>query len=230
MADIDVNQKYETMRELHGTEHASANGYVTDSFFRREQRFLIERLRPGKTLDAACGSALMLENCRHLEVIGLDFNMTACQQAQKNKVSVIRGDVFNLPFANDSFTNVINCQFLNQQPGAVRQAFLSELARVTEPGGHCHILWRGADTLIHRIANWLDNTLRQFQGKEIFPQHFHEPHRLMEDAVNAGFKIDLHVMTLPFGPSTVTPGSISAKVFGASYYIRLVKTESGHAT
>ena len=101
---------------------------------------------------------------------------------------------------------------------------------MTEPGGHCHILWRGADTLIHQMANWLDNTLRQFLGKEIFPQYFHEPHLLMEDAVNAGFKVDQHVMTLPFGPSEVRPGSIYAKVLGASYYVKLVKTEPGHAT
>ena len=224
MADQEVDNKYLSMRSTHGHKHASANGYLFDGFFRREKRYLASRVKPGLTLDAACGSALMLKESSRHELVGLDFNQLACEQALSNGVNALRGDVYATPFANDTFDAVINCQFLNQQSEANGRLFVFETARILKSGGECHILWRGADTAIHRTAHFLDSTLRRITGKEIFPQFFHEPRQLITYAECVGLKVHDFDMTLPFGPPSIHPDKPLARFIGASYYLKLVKT------
>ncbi len=223
-ADREVDQKYGSMRARHGIDHASANGYVGQWFFQRERRFLVPRIKPGLVLDVACGSALMLQDCPGLEVVGLDYNQTACEQAKWNKQIICRGNAFNLPFSESTFDAVVNCQFLNQQPDLQRQKFITEVSRVLKPGGHCHIMWRGADTLIHRTVNFGDSFLRKLKSEPIFPQYHHPPSRLLDDAKLAGLKLIEVNMTLPIGPAAIQPGSLAARLLGASYYVDLQKT------
>lgn len=219
-ADKEVNSKYGSMRARHGTNHASANGYIGQWFFQREQKFLTPRIQPGLVLDVACGSALMLQNCQDLEVIGIDYNQTACEQARLNQQLISRGDAFNLPFAAETFDSVVNCQFLNQQPRELRAKFLTEIARVLKPEGECHIMWRGAETLIHQSVNFAENLIRKIQSEPIFPQYHHPPDILLAEAERNGlYPLEVN-MTLPIGPATVTPGSALAKFFGASHYVR----------
>jgi SAM-dependent methyltransferase len=221
MADQQVDKNYGSMRTRHGLNHASANGYVGEWFFRREQRFLTSRLNSGVILDVACGSALMLKGLANAEVIGLDYNLLACEQANANDQTIVRGDGFNMPFAGQTFDAVVNCQFLNQQTPAQRRQFIAELSRVLKPGGHCHIMWRGAETLIHRCVNFASSVIRNLQGEPIFPQYYHPPQLLLEDAINAGFELVEQNMTAPLGSATVTPGGLMAKLLGASHYVNL---------
>lgn len=224
LADKQVDRQYGSMRAKHGLEHASANGYVGEWFFLREQRFLLSRLDPGLTLDAACGSALMLRGAKNITAIGLDFNAIACEQALKNQQVVARGDAFAMPFADETFDSIINCQFLNQQNKNQRQQFIKEAHRVLKHGGHCHIMWRGAETLVHRLVNFASNTLRRLNSEPVFPQFYHAPAELLAEATVLGFKLVERDMTVPIGPVRVTPDTILAKVFGASHYVKLVKT------
>ncbi|MFN3235681.1 MAG: class I SAM-dependent methyltransferase [Pseudomonadales bacterium] len=221
MADRQVDKNYGSMRTKHGLDHASANGYVGEWFFRREQRFLTNRLGTGLILDAACGSALMLKDLGNADVIGLDYNLLACKQASANDQTIVRGDGFNMPFANQTFDAVINCQFLNQQTPAQRQQFIAEVSRVLKPGGHCHIMWRGAETLIHQSVNCASNILARLQGEPTFPQYYHPPQLLLQDAINSGFELVEQNMTAPLGGATVAPGSLTAKIIGASHYVNL---------
>lgn len=223
MANQQIDQKYASMRGRHGTAHASANGYVGHWFFTREQRFLLSKIKPGLTLDIACGSGLMLLDAPDLDVIGIDYNATACIQAHSNSVAITRSDAFNLPFYNDTFHSVVNCQFLNQQTDNDAQRFLSEAARVLSPGGKLHLVWRGADTLIHRTVYGLSSLLRKLVGEPIFPQFDHQPNALIESSKTFNLKVVEQSMTLPFGPKEVSPGSLTAKIAGASRYLCLEK-------
>tara|TARA_R110002073_G_scaffold4917_6_gene31030 strand:+ start:1903 stop:2580 length:678 start_codon:yes stop_codon:yes gene_type:complete len=224
VADQRVDEKYTPMRDRHDAQHASANGYVGNWFFQREQRFLLNRIQPGLTLDIACGSGLMLKRAPGLDVIGLDFNADACRQARSNQTAITRGDAFTLPFAEHCFDNVVNCQFLNQQPIGQEQLFITEAARVLKPGGQLHIMWRGATTLIHRSVNQLSRTLNRVKGEPNFPQFVHTPDNLVRVAKSCHLSEVVRTMTLPLGPAEIQPQNPFAAIFGASHYLCLEKT------
>lgn len=214
------------MRDRFGADHARANGYVADWFFLREQAFLIPKIKPGKVLDVACGSGLMLQplNDSH-EVIGIDFNNTACQQALLNRVNVVRGDAFSLPFEDASFDVVTNCQFFNQQPTRQVELMIREAGRVLKPGGHMHLMWRGAHTVIHRFTYGLISLVNYLVGRPNFPQFDHMPDQIMPLLTDCQLSPGAQRMTLPVGAADVQPNSVTAKIFGASHYLMLEKRD-----
>lgn len=224
MADIRVDKKYAGIREAHGGKHASANGYVGHWFFLRERQFLAAQIETGFTLDIACGSGLMLNQLPHLpHVVGVDFNESACKQARWNQFSIVRGDAFELPFRPNTFDNVVNCQFFNQQTPLQRRPFFAEVNRVLKPGGKCHILWRGATTLIHRSAHRVFRFVDTLKGAEQFPQYAHSPTELIEMAANFNLRAMDSCTTLPFGPAAVKNHNPLAQIIGASHYLQLEK-------
>jgi ubiquinone/menaquinone biosynthesis C-methylase UbiE len=228
-ADSSVDELYERMRSAHGAKNAYANGYRLHRFFKREQRLLLSHLEPGKgpILDIACGSGLMLLPlaAQGTVIIGVDFNETACMDARRNGLTILRGDAFNLPIAGDSIAQAVNCQFLNQQPKERTQRFIEEAARVLMPGGRLLILWRHADSLLHRSAHAALQTLDKFTGAQPeFPQYTNTLDEIATYAPAAGLSLELDAVTLPaLWPDTLPSASLRARIFGASLFAILKK-------
>jgi demethylmenaquinone methyltransferase / 2-methoxy-6-polyprenyl-1,4-benzoquinol methylase len=100
----------------------------------------------GSALDACCGTGDLTLSLAALwprsSVIGLDFTEAMLQVARKKagrrpdlyaRVSFMRGDLLDLPFADDRFAAVTVGWGVRNVPD-VRRAFV-EMARVTVPGG-----------------------------------------------------------------------------------------------
>ena len=121
MADQHTDKMYDALRSQWG-KHARANGYQLNSFFLSEQAIVLSALQEKQfpIVDLACGSGLMVLPIAtdQNQIFGLDFNADACSGARTLGLNVVRGDVFHLPFADDSVGQLVNCQFLNQQPNA----------------------------------------------------------------------------------------------------------------
>ena len=228
-ADSNVDELYEVMRSAHGARKAGANGYRLHSFFRREQRLLLSHLDwdKGPILDIACGSGLMLLPlmAQGRTVIGVDFNETACNDARHNGLAILRGDAFNLPIGDNSIAQAVNCQFLNQQPAEQTQRFIEETARVLMPGGQLLILWRHAESVLHRSAHAVLQALDKITGDQPeFPQYKNTLEEITRYSHEAGLSLVQGAVTLPvLRPYTLPSTSIRAQLFGASLFAILKK-------
>ncbi len=235
-ADEQVDALYNTMRGTYGAQDAGANGYRFHSFFEREQRLLLDHLDVAcePILDVACGSGLMLLPLQRqgVDVSGLDFNEDACADARANGFPIVQGDAFNLPFPANSFGQIVNCQFLNQQPADKTQRFVEEAARVLRQGGSLLILWRHADSLLHRSAHAVFRMADRVTGNQPgFPQYSNPLADVERYASEAGLSLVESAVTLPvLRQDRVAAHSIAAKLFGASLFARFEKPDGPQGT
>ncbi|MGW5365394.1 class I SAM-dependent methyltransferase [Actinopolymorpha pittospori] len=92
----------------------------------------------GRVLDAGCGEgygANLLASSTPSAVVGLDYDAATAQHARRAypDVSVVRGNLVTLPFADDSFDGLVSLQTVEHLWD--QEAFVAECARVTAPGG-----------------------------------------------------------------------------------------------
>lgn len=228
-ADKDVDARYEFLRNRHGKTNPQANGYRLGSFFEREQRVLLSALdvNSGPFLDVACGSGLMLSPLLeqgHI-VYGLDFNADACIAAQENGIRILRGDAFNMALPDGCIGQIVNCQFLNQQPPEQTQKFIEESARVLKYGGQLIILWRHARSFIHLASHAVFTFKDKFTGQPPFPQYEHSFKEIKNFAERVGLSVQKESVTLPFlKPDMISPNALGANIIGASQFIVLKKS------
>lgn len=160
-------------------------------FHRLRQRtvlkLLLRNARPGKFLDAGCGTGLFL---RHLPPgsVGLDINPRNLEKAKQHapKAKLVLGDVEQLPFPNGSFSNIILTEILEHMPDPSKM--LDEVWRVLKPRGivigstpRRNILWRlrtFSSTCpgepFHRefSRDEISATLQGYGMASIYPRHF----------------------------------------------------------
>lgn len=226
--DKETDALYVGMRERYGQRKARANGYRYENYFRREQALVFELIKPDARVivDLACGSGLMSSplNSRCDSLLGLDFNAHACIAARDNGLKVMRGDAFNLPLASSSVSQVINCQFFNQQKPQAMPAFMRELARVLEPGGEAVLVWRNASALIHRVAHLLLTALDRIMQREVFPQYTHPLAVVAAIATEAGLELKHNELSCPpLNWRSTAVNSLSGRLIGASCVLVLSK-------
>jgi ubiquinone/menaquinone biosynthesis C-methylase UbiE len=91
----------------------------------------ISRLPPGRILDVACGTGFLTRYLRG-KVTGLDASEKMLKIAQERdpEATFIRGDAFNLPFADASFDRVFASNFYGLLLPEERTRFLAEARRV----------------------------------------------------------------------------------------------------
>lgn len=91
----------------------------------------------GLALDLCCGTGYLTSRIRAREVVGIDLSANMLlrnkEKSPMSKVSFIRGDAFNLPFAEDEFDSIYcslaTHEFKNINP------ILTEAFRVLKRGG-----------------------------------------------------------------------------------------------
>ena len=228
MADRETDSLYARMRNDFGARSARANGYRSEDYFRREQETLFEFLKTqtGVLLDIGSGSGLMLlplaNNNR--TVVGIDFNQLACIAAKSNGINVINGDAFALPLSDQSIDEVVNCQFLNQQPSESVERLAEEVFRVLKPGGQAIFVWRNAGALIHQVAHGLLTAWDRMQGRPLFPQYRHDVAVVSEQLSRAGFHIEHRELTCPpIGWRSESVHGVLGRIIGASCLIAAIK-------
>ncbi len=88
-----------------------------------------------RVLEAGCGTGLILDRLARVadEAVGFDLSPGMVRSARRRGLNVVLGSVTQIPFADDSFDFVCSFKVLAHVPQIGRA--LSELARVTAPGG-----------------------------------------------------------------------------------------------
>jgi ubiquinone/menaquinone biosynthesis C-methylase UbiE len=118
------------------TKYTSNNRLVQflNRVYLRNVTALALRAEPTRLLDVGCGEGVVLRHLdRHLHgvaVVGLDVDGTGLRVAQaQNRVSLVQGSVYSLPFADNSFDLVLCCEVLEHVESP--DAALAELSRVS---------------------------------------------------------------------------------------------------
>ena len=119
-------------------------------------------------LDAGCGSCAksVLLASRGLRVVGADFSQAALDLAEKTirakhlegRITLRQADLLNLPFKDGEFQYVICWGVLIHIPDVERA--LSELARVTAPGGTLVL----SEANMHSAQQYLTRSLKAVFG------------------------------------------------------------------
>jgi SAM-dependent methyltransferase len=114
-------------------------------------------------LDVGAGtgefSARITELLPHAQVLGIELLPATVQHAQRKHAALAprlkfqTGDAFALALPDDSFDLVANRHMLQSVPQVER--VLSELVRVTRPGGHVHVLAEDYG-MLHMMSGPLD--------------------------------------------------------------------------
>ncbi len=119
------------------------NPYLYTSSMRNKITSLLSSDKKMRVLDVGCGTGyttrgiLKLDNL--CEVVGIDQNHRQLKKAAKNlffeqtRASLSRGDVENLPFANETFDATVSVGAVEYFPDPAMA--LKEMARVTKEGG-----------------------------------------------------------------------------------------------
>lgn len=128
------------------TEHTHA-AFWSKSLFRKED------LHPGLlVLDAGCGNGRFMDQAAQTgaEVIGIDLGWGVYSASEHLRslpnAHVVRGDLFRLPFADDTFDRILSIGVL-QHTGDAGAAFDS-MVRTLRPGGLAvaHVYGQGTRT------------------------------------------------------------------------------------
>jgi len=216
------------MRSRFGIINPKANGYRLEKYFLKEQEMILSEISDNNKVivDLACGSGLMLkpinENSRL--IIGIDFNEIACHDAKDNSIYIVRGDVFSIPLADSSVDQVINCQFLNQQPNYKAEYLLDEVYRVLKPGGRSIFIWRNDRAFIHKLAVFIYRYVDKITGRPEFPYYDNYVSDLASYSNKIGFSVVSQYLTFPlFNWNFHKLDTIGAKTLGASCFLIVEK-------
>ena len=92
---------------------------------------VIRDLRPGRTLDVACGTGFLTRHLRG-DVVGLDASerMLELARAQAPAARFEQGDALSLPFEAGEFDRVFTSYFYCHLEAEERERFLAEARRV----------------------------------------------------------------------------------------------------
>lgn len=114
-----------------------------DMCLKRRARLLIQELNPEKNdkiLDLGCGDGFflyLLSQLGNFDLTGIDSDakaiVNAKKQVGKRTVAYVVGDIYRLPFKNDTFTKIILSEVLEHLPDDEKG--LLEIKRVLKKGG-----------------------------------------------------------------------------------------------
>lgn len=103
---------------------------------------MLDRLAPGRVLDAACGSGAVARQLvdRGHDVVGVDASAGMLDRARKAvpEATLLHGDLTDLPLPDGDVNHVTCSLALTHLPDL--RPFFSEAARVMRPGGHLVLL------------------------------------------------------------------------------------------
>jgi dolichol-phosphate mannosyltransferase len=112
----------------------------------------------GLTLDAGCGSSMIVQSLNN--AVALDYNFAKTRYLNRLKIPAVRASAFALPFKDESFDCVVSSQVIEHI--AREQGLFDEMLRVLRPGGMLIIgtpdyatwQWRTIEPLYGMLMPW----------------------------------------------------------------------------
>ncbi|HEV3110435.1 MAG TPA: glycosyltransferase [Candidatus Binataceae bacterium] len=112
----------------------------------------------GLTLDAGCGSSIIIQSLN--DAIALDYNFAKTRYLHRLQIPALRASAFALPFKDEIFDCVVSSQVIEHIPR--EQVLFDEMWRVLRPGGMLIIgtpdyatwQWRTIEPLYGMLMPW----------------------------------------------------------------------------
>jgi dolichol-phosphate mannosyltransferase len=133
-------------------------------------------------LDIGCGSSRIIQSAP--ESVGMDVEQAKLRFLRKTNSRLVRGSCFDLPFADHSFSTIVNSQMIEHVPYAA--TMFTELNRVLKLGGTMVIGTPDYARAAWRIIEWLYSRLLPYAYADDHITHYTR-HRLTEELAKAGF-------------------------------------------
>ncbi len=194
-------------KALTAQDHATLDRILrneADMAYRRRARILLDylELQDGESVfDCGCGMGfflMMLAKLRKLRLVGLDGDMERLHWAQREQVpaSLLSGDIFYLPVADQTFDKVLFTEVLEHLSDDRRG--LCEIYRILKPGGllalsvpHAHypFWWDPFNAVWTRLGG---QPIRKGPIAGIWSNHerLYAPRDLVQKILEAGFEIE----------------------------------------
>jgi SAM-dependent methyltransferase len=200
-----VTTNYDEMAATYA-EHAADSAYNAH-YDRPAVLELVGGVDGARVLDAGCGPGLYAEELvrRGADVVGVDASEAMVELARArlgDRAQILRADLSEpLPFPDASFDLVVCALVIHHLND--REAFLHELFRVLEAGGHAVVSTQHPTTdWLRKGGSYFDVKQEQdiwHRGDQEFTVNFwREPLTALCDAIaRAGFLIDRLVEPLP---------------------------------
>ncbi len=157
-------------------------------------------LKPGdKILEGGCGNGAWVQflNNHGYECIGTDINEVILDVAKKENLNVIKDDILNMSFPDDTFHAYLSLGVIEHWEDGPQKA-IAEAFRVIKPGGYffvstpCNNLFR---KLFNHPLRDLVNFFYKILGKKLhFVEYRFERHELRQFMIDGGFNV---LETLP---------------------------------
>jgi glycosyltransferase involved in cell wall biosynthesis/predicted SAM-dependent methyltransferase len=133
-------------------------------------------------LDVGCGSSKIIQSKPN--AVGLDIEVPKLRFLRRTNTRLVRATCFLLPFADHSFSAVVNSQLIEHVPYDKR--LFRELNRVLKPGGTLVIGTPDYGRAAWRIVEWLYKRLLPYAYGDDHITHYTR-YALTEELANAGF-------------------------------------------
>lgn len=110
-------------------------GGKSGDYVNNKELSIISSLLPKKgfLLDAPCGLGRSSVLFKGYKTVGFDYSSSMLKQAKGKYTKVLRGDICNMPFKNNTFDIVISLRFLFHYKNI--EAYIKEFSRVLKKGG-----------------------------------------------------------------------------------------------
>ncbi|MGH7814126.1 MAG: glycosyltransferase [Candidatus Binataceae bacterium] len=150
---------------------------------RRRHRITVNWVRgSGLTLDAGCGSSLIVQSLN--DAIGMDFGFPKLRFLRRYGIPLVNASAFALPFKNEVFDCVISSQVIEHIP--FDESLFAEMRRVLRPDGtliigtpdYATIGWRTIEPIYgflmpggykdEHITHYTRDSLRQILARHEF--------------------------------------------------------------
>ena len=155
--------------------------FYRKAVFARTVSYFVNRYFPQKGIFVEAGSGTaetsmrIDKNMGARKLVATDIVQTVLMQCHPIMDARVCGDIFNLPYADDSVDGIWNVGVMEHFTHEQIDRIMGELYRVLKPGHRIILLWPGADSIPQKMLRLVEvfiNARGRGEEKEF---HFHPP-------------------------------------------------------
>lgn len=121
----------------------------------------IELPYDARVIEVGCGTGQTLNmTC---DTVGFDISLQALEIAKYNCDHPVQGDIFHIPFKDNSFDLVYNSGVIEHFPEPYNLAAINEMKRITKHGGRIVVIVPNSLCIWYRIGKFIATLLGKFE-------------------------------------------------------------------
>jgi SAM-dependent methyltransferase len=116
-----------------------------------------------KIIEVGCGTGQTLKGFLWHDTVGFDTSLPALKLAKQNCDDQVQGDIFFLPFKDNSFDLVYNSGVIEHFPEPTNIIAVKMMTQITKPGGNVIVIVPNSLCLWYRIGKFVATLFGKFE-------------------------------------------------------------------